>query len=181
MPGTLQTLLAKLKKRRKSKAAAAPNHTRTGGHDEVSEQKGLVITDGMANLSVSDSPGATKPKNVITFGTSHEFDFSFSLDSAASWPGPDYDKTSLFAPGVFDKPRPVRPKSKHKSSKRKLSSEGGQLKIRQKEVPAFKIIRDVSPSKKGPRPSHYYGSLPARDPPHHFLNLPGEIRNQIYR
>jgi hypothetical protein len=179
MPGTLKTLLAKLKRRRKKKAAA-PSHTRDGPSDD----RGM-IADGMTNLAISDSPSiTTSPANdskaIFTFGTLRDFDYSFSFspDSPLRWPGPEYDKTSLWAPGVFDKARPSRPKTKQKSSKRKLSSESGQLKLRSKEVPSPKPVRE---REKQPRPVGYYGSPPAREPPLHFLTLPAEIRNMIYQ
>jgi hypothetical protein len=184
MPRTLKTLLAKLKRRRKSQAG--PHCARNGVHDDRSGKQGLLITEGMASLTVADQPPNTTPAEcegtkMVKFGTSHDFDFTFTLDSVTKWPGPQYDKASLFAPGVFDKARPVRPKVKAKTSKRKLSQEGGQLTLRPKEPPSTKAIRDLPQSKKNPRPIHYYGSPPVRDPPHHLLNLPGEIRNQIYR
>ena len=159
--------------------AAAPNHPPDGVSDDRS-----IIADGMTNLAISDSPGSTtspadEAKAVFTFGTVRDIDdhFSFSLESPLRWPGPEYDKKSLWAPGVFDKARLSRPKAKQKSSKRKLSSEAGQLKLRSKELTSPKPVQE---REKSPRPPEYYGSPPARDPPLHFLTLPAEIRNMIY-
>jgi hypothetical protein len=184
MPTTLKTLLGKLKKRRKSKSAAL--HVQTAAPDDRFANSSLPITDSLAKMTVSElpadavSPGSEK-KSMLKFGASDDLDFAFTVESPTKWPGPEYDKYSMFAPGVFDKARPTRPKTRQKSSKRKLSQEGGQVKLRPKELPSMKSVREVAPSRKSPRPVHYYGPPPARDPPHHLLNLPGEIRNQIYR
>ena len=184
MPTTLKTLLGKLKKRRKSKSAAL--HAQKPGPDDRFANSSLPITEALAKMAVSELPGdgvslGSDKRNMLTFGASDDLDFAFTVESPTKWPGPAYDKFSMFAPGVFDKARPTRPKTRQKSSKRKLSQEGGQVKLRPKELPSTKTVRDVVPSKKSPRPVHYYGPPPARDPPHNLLNLPGEIRNQIYR
>ena len=183
MPTTLKTLLGKLKKRRKSKSAAL--HAQNPASDDRFANSGLQIAETMAKMTVSELPtdavslGSDK-KNMLKFGASDGLDFEFTVQSPTKWPGPAYDKLSMFAPGVFDKARPTRPKTRQKSSKRKLSQESRQARLRPKESPSVKAIREIAPHRKSPRPVHYFGPPPARDPPHHLLNLPGEIRNHIY-
>src|ERR1700761_1334906 len=114
MPRTLKTLLAKLKRRRKSQAG--PHCARDGVHDDRSGKQGLVITEGMASLTVADQPpnsasAECEKTSMVKFGTPHEFDFTFTLDSVTKWPGPQYDKASLFSPGAFDRARPPRQKA----------------------------------------------------------------------
>ena len=184
MPKTLKTLLGKLKKRRKSKSAAL--QAQSPAFDDRSVSSALPITDSLAKMTVSElpkesvSPGSEK-NNMLKFGAPDDLDFAFTIESPTRWPGPEYDKLSMFAPGVFDKARPTRPKTRQKSSKRKLSQEGGHIKLRPKEPPSVKAVREGAQHRRNPHPMHYYGPLPIRDPPHHLLNLPGEIRNQIYR
>ena len=183
MPKTLKTLLAKLKTRRKSQSAS--HSLRCGVQEERSGKYDQRIVDGMASLSVTDTPVCaasleTEQSNMVAFGSSHKYDFTFTPEAVSCWPGPEYDTTSMFAPGVFDKARPTRSKAKQKPSKRKMSTEVEQLTLRPKATSKVKVVPEAS-QRKAPRPKHYYGSPPPRDPPNNLLNFPGEIRNQIYR
>ena len=145
------------------------------------------VTKQMADLTLSSSSAqpipwrSTAPKPYM-FGDAEEFDFDFKLPAACkAWPFPPYDKQSLYAPGVIHKPRPARPKTRAKFSKRKLSHDGKQTTRPGMDRPNATIVKDEARTKKVVRPLQYYGVPRSREPPPHLLNLPGEIRNQIYR
>ena len=180
MSKTLRRLLAKLKQRRKSRSTTY-HSGKNGVHDP---EQGSGIAEQMSGLTLSptdSTPAEDTMTGPLVFGSSQDFEFEFKLMSGKEWPGPRYDAHSLFAPGVYDKARPTRPKSKQKSSKRKPSQEGGQITLRANQRPSIKHSKEPGHGKKSTRPFQHYGSRSSRDPPLHLLDLPGEIRNQIFR
>ena len=184
MSKKLRPFLSRLKKRRESRSSTYRNDNQSP--KDGSGQQDPAIAEQMAGLAISSpSEDSNPPDDAVPppyeFGTSQDVEFEFKLASSKEWPGPVYDKQSLFAPGVYHKALPVKPKSKQRPSKRKLSQEAGQVTLRAKDRPSVKIVKEAPRSKKPKRPLQYYGAPPTRDPPPHLLNLPGEIRNQIYQ
>lgn len=183
MARSLRTWLAKLKKSKKGQPLWQMSEQTNGGASELSTK--------MADLNLTlptvdhEAPQAEAEAQVIayTFGVEKEdVDFTFELASCHKhWPGPPYDKDRTFAPGTFDQPRKAKPKTKSRPKRETSSPDGSRTTCRPKNSPSDKAVSTSSRPKQIVRPIQYYGAAPPREPPAHFLNLPGEIRNQIYR
>ncbi|KAK3697966.1 hypothetical protein LTR37_017190 [Vermiconidia calcicola] len=174
MSAVLRSLAVKLKRRRKS--SAGRSHTERQAH-EAGKGEGQDISSLMDGLTIAPSPDTRS----YQFGNLKDYEFDFVPVPDRPWPGPTYDKCAPFAPGVFDKPRPTKRKSKLESTKREVSTQE-VVKENPRRLPSSNTQhgRSVARSKHR-RPLQYYGAPPARDPPVDFLNLPGEIRNYILR
>ena len=131
MSSTIKAFVAKLKNRRKSRLWRLRKAGQVRGEDGREEAKGL--TEQMAGLNLSppeaDSTAVeTDSQTPHVFGTP-DFKYDFEIPSLSiSWPGPSYDESSQFAPGIFDTPRHPKRRPKQKSSKRRLSHEDKLLR-----------------------------------------------------
>lgn len=124
---------------------------------------------------------AAQDATAYRFGRSNDFGFDFTLHNiSTAWPGPPYDEHARFAPGVLDKPRVARPRSKLRAPKRKLSQHDSIHPFRSTKPSHDKTASEHGKQKTHSRPVQYYGSPPRRAEPLRFLTLPGEIRNHIY-
>ncbi|KAK5163204.1 uncharacterized protein LTR77_010790 [Saxophila tyrrhenica] len=193
MPSPIKSLIARIRRRRKSdmrSSSQQQNHTLN--HDSPSTSssehgQSSSLTQQMEGLLLSTNPFSTSREPSAAapaayhFGTSQDFTFDFKPASPTEeWPGPPYDSNARFAPGVFDKPRSLRPRSKLRSPKRKLSQHDTANSPRVAKTPPAKPSAE-SKHRPTSRPIQYYGTPPRREQPLHLLTLPGEIRNQIYR
>ena len=183
MSSTLKAFVAKLKSRRKSRLW---RQRRSGRLYEDDGEEAKILTKEMASLSITSTDGDPKVHDADSpiphiFGRPN-FKHDFELPAVyQTWPGPSYDEKSQFAPGIFDKPRHPKRRPRQKSSKRRLSHDERPAPQRRDDRAAAQVVKAVTRITRTSRQPQYYGSPPARDPPNHLLNLPGEIRNEVYR
>lgn len=138
-----------------------------------------AITDGVDDIHINALPN-------LPIAPSGNFDFCPPV-SSPEWPGPRYDDLSSIVPGIFNRSRDMmlsRTKTKTKQKRtamKRSTSHDDRNGVRRPSRKATKSTAMAMTKQTTPRRPQYCQSPPAREEPLHLLNLPGEIRNQIYR
>lgn len=126
----------------------------------------------------------TEPSQCHPFvGISFNFDFEPAHDHK-TWPGPLYDPDAPLPPRRIAGIPHLERKKADRQLKRRHSAgvrSGSSQKQKQRKGQSCSIPPAARRCKTSSWPSRYQTPLPARDKPLHLLDLPGEIRNSIYR
>lgn len=185
MSGPFKSLISKLTNRRKShlwrrrrkNSSVVEGQAEESIHTLAKQMSGLRMNSPEPSVGVVGSESSL-PHIFGNENFTHDFEIA-GLNF--KWPGPLYDENAQFAPGIFDKPRHPKRRPRRHASKRRLSHDERPSLQKRDERGVSQSLKAVSRTTKLSKQPQYFGTPPRREPPTHLLNLPGEIRNHIFK
>lgn len=187
MSKKFKAVVAKLKGRRRADSTKVKMAAAVSCINEDAELQSQLelVTTGVDSMDINPSP----PPPSLPIPPSGTFDFAAPA-SSPQWPGPRYDDLMQFVPGIFNRSRDMMlPKTKTKAkraiTKRSTSHEDrhvvGRLGNKATKPTSTAAAATARWKQATPKKPQFYQSPPAREQPLHLLDLPGEIRNEIFR